>query len=281
MARKIGIIGANGFVGKNLKKELEMHGHIISRISIRSKKLRINDNLISNDSRNKIGQEMDMIIDCSTPISTNEKQADYLKEAKDFIEIINSINFQGDYALFSSVSVYSDKENRIEAETNLKPWEDYGKSKLLKEIELKKIIKSNNKNANFHILRASGILGRDMPNTFIKRITDNAIRNKEIYIYSSDALFNCIIHIDQIIDITKKLINENESKILILGSKDPITLKELASTIKDYTASESKLIEKKMGREPFTINTDTLNEYKSLILSTKDTILNFLQNYTS
>ena len=270
---RIAIIGANGFVGKYIAKELKLKGYQFSTISIRSKTIKLNGRILNPKDFEIIDQSFDIIIDCSTPSDDFKNDNIYIKEAKDFLYLFKKFKFKGDYILFSSISVYSDKENLINQKTKVHPWDNYGRSKVIKEIQIKKIMYENNKNSKFHIVRPSGIIGIGMPETFIKRITDRALTDNDFFIYGYDYPFNAIINVENVAKIICELLDSNTNQVIVLGAKTPLKLKEISKIIKNNTNSVSEIKEKKVGREPFIINYKLERKYDQFILSTEQTLL--------
>ena len=63
----IGVIGANGFVGKYLSNRLKKYNINYEKISVRGLNLKINNIDISLDSENIFKNRFHTIIDCSNP----------------------------------------------------------------------------------------------------------------------------------------------------------------------------------------------------------------------
>ena len=100
---KIALIGANGFVGKYIAKELKLRGFEFSKISIRSKNIKLDDRILKPNELKIIDQSFHTIIDCSNPSNDIEKETSYICEAKNFISLFKKFKFKGNYILFSSI----------------------------------------------------------------------------------------------------------------------------------------------------------------------------------
>ena len=273
----IGVIGANGFVGKYLSNKLKKNNINYEKISIRGLNLKINNINISLDSKNFFKNRFHTIIDCSNPNEENNNFISYKKEANSLLEIIKQSGFNGKYILLSSVSVYSNNIKYVNNNTSLNPWNEYGESKVKKEIFISDYQKKMGK--IFHIIRPSGILGLSMHGTFIRRITDNALSNKDIFIFGKKSYFNNIVGVDNLVRIILKLLEIDENKKIVLGSKSPLTLFQIANLILESTNSTSKIIIKEMGREPFIIDDDCWLGFEEYIQTTKTCLEVFLSNY--
>tara|TARA_Y100001968_G_scaffold326929_1_gene370940 strand:+ start:2109 stop:2987 length:879 start_codon:yes stop_codon:yes gene_type:complete len=275
---KIGVIGANGFVGNYLCKQLKLIDYSLIQISIRGLAISIDGRKINElNQLRHIFSTIDIIIDCSSPSTNPALINQCIEESYKFIKIIDDSQFKGNYILLSSVSVYGQDQNVIDSSTSTSPFNPYGESKLLKENWLlNRYLNSSN---YLHILRPSGILGLAMGNTFIRRITDKAISSSPISIYSDNDKFNCIISVENLVSIIKILITTTENQLITLGSSNPLTLYGIAELILKYTNSNSEILLNKEGRKPFTLDDDCWSGFSKYIQTTEVCLVSFLEKY--
>ena len=275
----IGIIGANGFVGNYLCKPLKLIDYTVIKISIRGTSISIDGSKVNevNHLRN-IFSTIDTIIDCSSPFTNPSLINQCIDETSKFKQIIEDSHFKGNYILLSSVSVYGQDHKIIDSSSTPSPFDPYGKSKLLKENWL--LSRYSHSYNHLHIIRPSGILGVDMGNTFIRRITDYALSSLPISIYSFHDKFNCIISVENLVSIIISLINTNDNRLISLGSSSPLTLLEIAELILKYTKSNSEILLNKIGRQPFTLDASCWHGFNQYIQTTEICLVSFLDRYT-
>ena len=92
----VGIVGANGFLGKNLIKKLDKNFFNIFRISIRYKSISLNSSVIDFNQIKKIFGSLNIIIDCSNPQLDNNDNIKFMTEAKNFCKLMESLNISKD-----------------------------------------------------------------------------------------------------------------------------------------------------------------------------------------
>lgn len=275
----VGIVGANGFLGKNLIKKLDKNFFNIFRISIRYKSISLNSSEIDLNQIKKIFGSLNIIIDCSNPQFDNNDNIKFMTEAKNFCKLMESLNISKDcnYILISSVSVFDPKLKIIDANSIPDPKNNYGLSKVYKENWIKSMYESSRIN-KYNIIRSSGIAGLEMPNTFIKRSVDKALNNIDLEVFSNESMFNGIIYIENLVEILISIFHENE-KVLTIGSKEPISLELLMQIIKKLTNSNSKIVANYLGRSPYTIDESAWHGKEDYIKNTKSSLLLFLKDY--
>lgn len=279
MRKKIGIIGSSSFVARMLLKQINYDDFEIYKISIREKDISINDKNISLKNAANIIRFLDVIIDFSNPSNLKKNDIKYIKYAKDFIFIMEQINFECRYIFISSISVYGDNQNIVSNNLFPVPSNYYGLSKKIKEDWIINRVLKNKSSSNFNIIRPSGIIGKEMSKIFIKSCVDNALNNKEIIIYSKKAIFNTIINLENLVKYIIDNLLKNENAINIFGSKSPINLFNIASKIKYFTNSSSNILEREVGRKPFIILDSSFNKIEKYILSTEECLDKFLISY--
>ena len=211
----VGIVGAHGFLGKNLIKKLDKNFYNIFRISIRDKHISLNSSEIDLNQIKKIFSSLNIIIDCSNPQYHENDNIKFMTDAKNFCKLMESLNISKDcnYILISSVSIFDHKLKIIDSKSIPDPKNYYGLSKLYKENWIKNNMYQNSRINKYNIIRPSGIVGLEMPNTFIKRSVDKALKNIDLEVFSNESMFNGIIYITNLVEI---IISMGISKKLLL-----------------------------------------------------------------
>ena len=228
----IGIIGAKGFVGKNLVKLFQKKYKII-KISRKSK-------------FNKISKNIEIIIHAANSSKKYESRKNPAKDYKESVKLTKKIlEFFGEkeIILISSISVNNEKNK-------------YSKNRKKCE-EL--ILKSNKKNKIFRLPL--------LFNPVAKRgILYDLIKNKKIYL-SKNTLINPITINQASSYVLKNL--KSKKKIHELGSKELIKIDELRKKINStskFDTKKIKLTSKKNTLIKFTLKSiiRELRNYKNL-----------------
>jgi nucleoside-diphosphate-sugar epimerase len=239
--KKILILGARGFVGKNLLSKinlLENSVTIISRENFSTKaKIIIGDLTVDDEKTYKFFTNFDVIFNCSGEL-TDEKKMNMLH-----IEFQKKvINFLSKDCLHkrkktrwiqvSSIGVFgiNDKNKDIIYENTEKyPSNYYEKSKLESE---KILISGVNEYFEYIILRPSTIYGKNMKSNFIQKLNHFIKKKYFFYIDSKETIFN-LIHID---DVSSALIlcAKNDIKNETFNLSCNYKLEEIVHIICEY-----------------------------------------------
>ena len=170
--------------------------------------------------------------------------------------------------LLSSVSVYGKiKSNRINEKTPTHLLEDtYGYSKLQMEMDL--INYAKKEKINFLILRLPAILGKNSSHNFLSKLV-KSIKEGGRKEFLLKTLSEVVYY-----GIKKKL-----NGLFILGSKNPIKLKNIINKIKDYKKIS---VTYQNDRYPFNIDINKALRWKIPLRKTSCEITEFLkENFRS
>ena len=159
----------------------------------------------------------------------------------------------------SGVSVYGQVEQAIidEESPSINP-DDYGISKLFAE----RLIEDQ-EDLPVTILRLPGVLGPSARTPWLVRQIHRALKNELIKVYNPDALFNNAVWIADLAKFVEKLIENHDrfsKDLLLLGAKEPISIKGIIKIIIQETNSSSRT-EFIKGSPSFQINVSKSIKY--------------------
>jgi nucleoside-diphosphate-sugar epimerase len=108
-------------------------------------------------------------------------------------------------------------------------------------------------------LRLCGVVGNGARKTWLSRVRESAERGEDVAIFNSDMAFNNILHTDDMISFLAVLIERGFTgfNAFPLASRDPISIREVVDEVVTGLKSQSRIIDKGTGGNPFLIS----NEY--------------------
>ena len=267
---KILVTGSSGFIGFHLIKRLLREGHEIIGVDnhndyydVSLKELRLNSLGTENFSFykqdiNKLSipeSGFDMAINLAAQAGVRvKKENEYLYEESNingFKKFCEFCKLKGiDNVIYaSSSSVYSERINGkfSENELNLVPKSKYGASKLANEQHAKQFMDISN--ISFLGLRFFSVYGPfGRPDMAYFSFTNSIKRNTAITLNNRGLMLRDMTYIDDIIDgICGAMIYMNNAKeqvrneIFNLGNDQPISTKELLSTIEKKLKKTTKI----------------------------------------
>ena len=217
------VTGANNYIARDLinffseNKSNKIIGSYKKKIK-KIKKKNIFYKKIDLKKKININFGFDALIHCAaaTPLKSYNKK-DYSRI--NVIGLQNLLKFCKQKAkyiiLLSTISVYGKINSKIISErTPLKGMNEYAKSKIKMENELKKFSKKNN--TKILILRLPGVIGKTInSNNFLSETISKIKSNKEFNIYNPNHFFNNLITTKVLYRIIQKFINKSKNKIEI------------------------------------------------------------------
>ena len=265
---KILITGANGLIGRACQFYSKNKKYDFSIVSRKNPLFKEIAGFKSLKDITKKDVQFDLVIHCSgaTPfncevgkISNTNSNID--RELTDFINTasIKQVIYISTMAVYGDINVDVLSEKTIINNPNL-----YGLSKYLGENHIKETCK--NKNVKLAIIRLPGVVGKNMPNIFFRRLYNSILNDVEVIIRSRKSLFNNAV-LDKDIFLTSINIFEKQVDDFVLlnhHAKNTITLGNL---IDDFSKTIGKTCLYKESNEcnpPFLI-TNIMND--SLIIS--------------
>ena len=259
----IGIIGSNSFIGSKLCDKLIKTNnfnslHLFSKSdnklclklskNITFNKIDIKDNL-TYKSKFKDIDIIYYLVSESIPSSTwNNPSYEFTNNVIPFIEVMEEISSSNvKKIIFSSSAgtIYGSSNKKIIENTDKKPFNPYGISKLTME-HLLEFYKVKN-NIHYFIFRISNIYGYGQNTSnglgLINTILEKSINKKPVTIFGDGSIIRNYIYIDDVIEILTKSLNKplNESNILNLSSDDNLSINQIINIITKTTNLELQI----------------------------------------
>jgi len=285
---RILITGVSGFLGSQLADYLfyrnySVIGTVSSNRSLCSSKIKVytvslenNDNLFYS-----INDEFDVLIHCASAhpsITTNNEQI----IIKNINSVKNLIKFSTKSKIkkiifCSSTAVYGKVDDGIiKYNSKFKQVSLYGLSKLICEELFLEWGKNFNKQV--YNIRLPAIVGKGCHETFIIKLINAFKYNKKIEIGNKNDLFNNIVDINDLIKFIFNIISkEYSSNTLVLGSRNPVNIKSIINTIKQFYPNNNNFILNNTDIKSFYINYDQAKKIGYKPSNTINVINNYLQ----
>lgn len=218
----IGIIGANGFVGRSLCSKFLSENNTVYAFFHKNYLLIPNGCVLIPIVSNFI-QNLDCLVIAIGGHSSSHQQ--YLDQ---YLLIENIIkNFKYDKIIFiSSVEVYGKNKNIISVDTCFNNPNIYGLSKICQEFLIKSTI-------NYLIIRPTYLFGKGMnENSLLPFWINNAKNNNEIVVYGEGKRKQDYLHIDDLTQLCwLSTIKKTDNYTVIAASGESISNIELAKEI--------------------------------------------------
>jgi|688.fasta_scaffold164691_2 nucleoside-diphosphate-sugar epimerase len=281
------ITGANNYIAKDLinffsKKKTN---YIIATYRKKVQKL-IKKNVIYKklDLKKKIfiKNKIDALIHCAaaTPTKFYTKEQYQKINVQGFQKLLKLCQKRTKYIiLLSTISVYGKINSKIISEkTSLKGNNDYAKTKIIMENQLKNFAKKNK--TRILILRLPGVIG-SIPNqnTFLNTVISKIKKNSKFNIYNPETLFNNLVTTKILYRVINKFMHrESQDRIELYNcaTTNPKKLISIISYISNILKKKSKFNIVQSAKKSFTISTFKLikNQYplKTTFDSLKETL---------
>ena len=253
---KISIIGANGFIGKNLtnkliqnkRYKLKLFGRTSNSLNIASipyHQINLNN---KQEIFEKIG-DSDVVYYLASSSIPSDSWDNPIKEAQDnlfpflnFLEAITKSNVKKIIFTSSAGTVYGPSSIKISENDNKQPFSPHGINKLSMEYYLKYYSMKND--VFFDIYRISNIYGEGQ-NTkkglgVINTFLENIITKKSITVFGDGENIRDYIHIDDVVNILSFSTQEitSTSNTFNLSSNEYFSINELIRIIKEITIED-------------------------------------------
>jgi UDP-glucose 4-epimerase len=256
MTKNILLIGAGGFIGRNIVESLSNDGHVLhlltsDRNSFYSKFSQHNVNPIVGTLsdleilKKSISKfKIDTVIHLAATLIPSSGINDFKKEYEDIVlPTFDLLDFLAEssvnFIYFSSGgTVYEDSREPIKEEYALNPRTFYGYSKLLIESQIQFFNRS--KGLRYVILRPSNAYGRfqrsDKPQGFIA-VALNRIQNQQpIKLYGDGSTIRDYINVSDIAHVLSLIIkSDTQNHVINLGSGVGTTLMEILNLLEMFT----------------------------------------------
>ena len=240
---KILVTGCSGFSGSLIAKELSSYFDIYGIYrNEKSKYLRNLDNTslkLFNLDLNKIHtlnkkiKEIDIVIHIGSTSPNNK-----INNQKLLDDNIQATTKLIDWSIkkkckkfifFSSMSAFGDVTAKVvnEKTPSINP-DFYGLTKLI----IEKILYENRTILPSVSIRLPGIIGPGSKRNWLSNLKQDIICNKKIIIFNPESYFNNLIHIDDLTQLLKNILNIDFTyEIILVGTKQKIKIKEVTNVL--------------------------------------------------
>ena len=260
--KRIGIIGANGFIGRHLYKELLADGHTVYGASFPQFDVRF--------SPWPFAEPIDILIIASHLGSVDDckvKQTEtYAVNVTGVIRILEEATKRNVVPVYlSSNMVFAGERADYREDEAVSPLTEYGKQKAEVEAYIQQHF------SNFIITRLTKIYSGQLDEPSLVSDWVTAWRNNKSVLAIDDMVISPVL-IDDLIKIFNQLIDSDFTGVLHIGGPEQLSVFDLAlACVRQIKGDESLVIRKKRAdfrfaetRPPYqTLNTDTL---QSLII---------------
>ena len=239
--KRVVIIGSKGFVGSNIVNKLRKKN--INVIGIGKEDI----DLTKDNSYKKVLSIVDdddvlVTVSAIAPVKNFEMFKLNLKIIENFKKIFDS--FRPAYVLnIGSDAVFYDTKSKLSEISPKAPDNLHGLMHLTREIILNGAISKT----SFGCLRPTLIYGKNDPhngygpNSFNRKIRNN----EDVILFGKGEEIRDHIHIEDVANLALKMIQKKSYGSLNAVTGDGITFYEIATLLKDYYNSKSKIIETK------------------------------------
>ncbi len=254
---KILLTGASGYIGKNLKLELQKKHDVYEICRKKSKKIKtysINLEKLDKNYKKTLLILRKINLDCiihlaykvnknksSNNINLIKKNIDITYSVLEIIKYLRPKSFFN----FSSTSIYKNSNGKYNEQSRLDPTFNndffYGLSKINSEYIFNNLL--SNSNIRIVNLRVAQVLSNKMPKNRIYSIFQSQIKkNNKIEIYGNGKRTIPIIFLDELIKKVNLLLDSKFNGPINLGSEN-ISINDLAKkVINDNGNKKSKII---------------------------------------
>lgn len=218
----IGVVGANGFVGKALCLKFIQTNNTVYAFYHQSDK-----NIPHGCKKIALQDKFDLGLDCLLIAignhSSNNQQ--YVQQLLTVHEIIHKIKFKK-VVFVSSVEVYGESQHPIKENSCYNNPGNYGLSKIAQEFLIKSL-------ENYVIIRPTYLYGNEMnSNSLLPMWLDKAKQKKVITVYGDGTRRQDYLHIDDFVELCWQIAQNSKTKdIVIAASGQSISNLELAQLI--------------------------------------------------
>lgn len=264
---KVLIVGASGFVGSSLVKFFVEKGfkcYGVSRTTgLIEKDILSSDNFkfIQFDLRNTdrgipeiLMQKFDIVYySASLQPNPSKKWQDYyeinVKIPHSTYRFVDSDMF----VLISTASVYGNPETTITEKSPVDPIDYYGLSKFIAEKLIQFEFLKGSSTKKTVIVRFNSMVGKNLKDGLIKTFYDTLSRGETLELFDEGRPLRNVIHIDDVVEILYRIFlnreNFDDFDIVVAGSKDSVSMFDIANYMKQALNSKSKIVlSKKSGR---------------------------------
>ncbi len=261
--KNILIIGGTGFIGSNILEALKCDNHNIFLITSRkdleqlknSKVKVIQGSLNETNLIKKIISEhgIEVILHLASNLIPSSSKRQFDEEMRDIVlptfELFNYISEKNLKIIYfsSGGTIYGNADGKILENTELKPINYYGYSKLIIENHIKLLARVGN--LKYIILRPSNVYGKyqriESKQGFIAVALGKMLSNQDIEIWGDGKIVRDYVDVSDIARAVRGVIDENiENKIFNLGSGEGHSLTSVVKFLEKYLNRSATIIYK-------------------------------------
>lgn len=232
------ILGASGFIGRNLANYLINKGYDVLPVYFSNRTLLKNEIDFENFIISK--QQIDKIIFCggnSSHYVPEDSLFKIIKKDSEYIQrVLDKFNNTRNI-LVSSAAVYYGYEGMVDETINPRPNMNYGLSKRIAEMIFEKEI--YNKKSSGTVLRLTHVYGKGERDNRLFRNIAKAIKHSQVFkIYGEGNSYINPIPTSFLCEVVTHFLNEDlvspGVEYYNVGSKENVTVKEIVSKLKNY-----------------------------------------------
>jgi len=268
---KVLVTGVSGFVGSFIAETLASQ-HDVWGIYRKTRPKHLEHvlglNLIQDDlcEPHHLPETCDYVIHAAadTPATTSSEEQLWKSNRDGIGNLLDWCSLVGvRYFLFySTVAVYGNIEDEwIDESTPSCHPNAYGASKLAAERLLWEYTK-NHTQTHCLTIRLPGVVGREARDTFLPRTVQKILIGEPITVYSKQAHFNNVVHIDDLAIFSLRWtenLKGSDYPLINVASSLPITLEQVALTLMKTLGKKVPIVENGSGKPPFLIRTTLAN----------------------
>lgn len=209
------------------------------------------------------------------------------KLEKENQEMINNLHYlitrlnRANVVFISSVSVYGSGYRCINSSSIPSPDSQYGWMKLYGESRIMDAV-SQMTGSQCTLIRSSAILGKNMPETFVRRLWNACKESGEIRLSGENCLFNNCMNVESmVLLIVKAALGEGSiGHVYVTGSHSPMRLGEIIGYMMDQIGLDKSMLSFKSDKsiKSFYIDSEFVYQLpKEIQISTQDCLRRFVR----
>jgi len=257
MTKKILITGGDGFIGKELVRQLSKKGHKIVSFDLnfaddKTEKnvKKFSGSILNEMELHKAMQGCTHVIHLAAALGVEYTEKNRLECFEINIEgtkkiLEASVKKGVKKIIFSSSSEVYGNQNKsfFDENTNLQVLSNYGVSKIVGEEYLRAYYEKYN--LNYNIVRFFNVYGINQKDNFVMtKFIKSIIKKQNLYIYGSGNQIRSFCHVEDAVKGVILVLNKgNKNQIYNIGNdNEPVKLYALAKKCVKYLHSKSKII---------------------------------------
>jgi len=226
--KRVVLLGGSGFIGQQISRNILLETHEVLSLNSTDLDLRVHDSVIKLKN---ILRKSDVVIFLSALTPNKGKDAgtfvNNILMMKHFIEALRSCPV-AHLIYFSSDAVYGFERSYLSEESPVAPNDLYGAMHLSREVMLRELI-----DIPYVTLRVTMVYGNGDthfaygPNKFYQ----SAVQRKTIELFGNGEELRDYIHVEDVAEITKRVVMMRSTGILNVASGESISFKAVANLI--------------------------------------------------